>query len=102
MDYLQERQQQRTGTPFEYPQQEWQVYKVEDGVPSPETKLRYRSAFSLFLKYCRQTDHFLLIQQILNLSSLKSLATLISYPKKSIMLEDQSAPLSVQFYTSSR
>lgn len=46
-----------------YKQQEWQVYEVDDGIPSPDTKSRYRSAFSLFLRYCRQTDLYLLIQQ---------------------------------------
>lgn len=27
------------------------VYKVDDGIPSPQTRLSYRSAFSLFLKH---------------------------------------------------
>jgi integrase len=63
MNHRQQRQQQRTGTSITSPQQEWQVYKVDEGIPSPNTRLRYRSAFSLFLRHCRQTDLYLLIQQ---------------------------------------
>ena len=42
-----------------------QVYKVEDGIPSPRTRLRCRSAFSLFMRHCKleDSDLSLLIQK---------------------------------------
>ena len=33
-----------------------QIYKVDDGIPSPLTRLRYRSAFSLFMRHCKIED----------------------------------------------
>lgn len=35
---------------------EQQIYKVDDGIPSPRTRLRYRSAFSLFMRHCKLED----------------------------------------------
>ena len=63
MHQRQQGQQQRTNASIALPPQEWQVYKVDEGIPSPNTRLRYRSAFSLFIRHCRQTDLYLLIQQ---------------------------------------
>lgn len=42
--------------------QQQRVYKVDEGIPSPNTRLRYRSAFALFLKHCGQTDTDLIRQ----------------------------------------
>ena len=33
-----------------------QFYRVDDGIPSPRTRLRYRSAFSLFIRHCKIED----------------------------------------------
>jgi len=63
MHQRQQKQQQQASAPIELPQPERQIYKVDEGIPSPNTRLRYRSAFSLFLIYCRQTDLSVLIQQ---------------------------------------
>jgi len=31
-------------------------YRVDDGIPSPRTRFRYRSAFSLFIRHCKIED----------------------------------------------
>lgn len=42
-----------------------QIYKVDDGIPSPRTRLRYRFAFSLFMRHCKleDSDLSLLVQK---------------------------------------
>jgi len=32
------------------------IYRVDGGIPSPRTRLRYRSAFSLFMRHCKLED----------------------------------------------
>lgn len=60
----QRQQQQQTGSSIVSPHlQQQRVYKVDEGIPSPNTRLRYRSAFSLFLKHCGQTDTDLIRRQ---------------------------------------